>query len=208
MKNVTRNLVFFWLVMLYLWSLYIVNTTWTIKHSIWKSIFNIVSSSVIQRIFSKWVWNEFTSVYGLYYNDSKNNYFLKLSKKYVYFFDEINKKWNKRIEIVDTNNDTCHINNRPISIFINEWNLILNVIDTCWWWSMEWTITSLKLRKNGTFKLVWCYDYSNRWQFYTFVSDEEIESWWAYIDWTTQFQQLELLPLSTCKNHINIIYHN
>ena len=114
--------------------------------------------------------------------------------------------WENRINwfYIKDKNDSCHINNKPVSIFTKEWKLYINILDTCWAWSWDWYVSKLELKKDWNLKLVWCYRYDNRWQF----ENEEDENWNRYFEWTTQYEKLNKTELSDCDWNFNVIYYN
>ena len=140
-------------------------------------------------------------IYKLYNNT--DSYVFNFYKNYISILN--GDKW---IKIIDSNENGCHINNKPTAFSFYEWNLILSVLDTCWWWSMDWTLSTFKLLNNWTFDLVWCYDYSNWSLFESVATEEEKENGIWYINWTTKFDKLESLPLKICKNNIYIEYYH
>ncbi len=114
---------------------------------------------------------------------------------------------NTRFSIKDTSNDqwSCHRNNKPVSLTTEKWKLYINILDTCWWWSGDWYVSKMEVKKDLKLKLVWCYRYDNRWQFET---EENDENWNRYFEWTTQYEKLNKTELSDCDWNFDIIYYN
>jgi hypothetical protein len=113
------------------------------------------------------------------------------------------ENWINRFHIKDKNK-SCHQNNRPISITTEKWKLYINILDTCGWWSGDWYISKMELRNKWILKLVWCYNYDNRWQF----EPKNEENWSRYFNWTTQYEKLKETKLSDCEWNFEIIYYN
>ena len=114
---------------------------------------------------------------------------------------------NKRFSIKDTSNDlwSCHRNNKPVSLTTEKWKLFINILDSCGWWSWDWYVSKMEVKKDWKLKLVWCYRYDNRWQFET---EENNENWNRYFEWTTQYEKLNKTELSDCDWNFNVIYYN
>ena len=134
------------------------------------------------------------------------DYIFLLHNNELKIYDKRKKQIFNGIKILDKNKFFPTLDNKEsngnkfISVTIQNGSLFVTIIDTNGGWSWEWIETVLELTKNGRRVVSKCFDYNNYGQF---EGNENIVD--SYARWTTQFDVLDKLPLSKCKDNVLIL---